>query len=113
MLGIEDYGSDASDTELDNNQTSQPDNKGRSLQTSSSNGLSLPPPKATSGPGLSLPPPKAKRAPKKIAIGLPSLPDPEKEEQEEDARPAAKKPRLEAGAGAGKWEDSCRRCDIG
>ncbi|KZP19474.1 hypothetical protein FIBSPDRAFT_932785 [Athelia psychrophila] len=91
MLGIEDYGSDASDTELDHQPTSTAPSKPLP------GGLSLPPPKSASA--LSLPAPKTKRAPKKITIGLPSLPDHPREE-EEDERPAAKKPRLGSGAGA-------------
>ncbi|KAG5645233.1 hypothetical protein DXG03_006650 [Asterophora parasitica] len=59
-------------------------------------GLSLPPPK--SSPSVSLPPPKQKRAPKKITIGLPNLPPPKGDGEDDlkDERPAAKRPRLEA-----------------
>lgn len=44
-----------------------------------------------------LPPKPAKRAPKKIAIGLPSLPT---EDKEDDEQPAAKKVRLNSGGAA-------------
>ncbi|TFK92103.1 hypothetical protein K466DRAFT_514061 [Polyporus arcularius HHB13444] len=112
MLGIEDYGSD-SDNGSDVETTAQ--NPSASTSTSMTAKLpaptkkstfSLPPPanasasssKASSG--LSLPQPKAKR-PKKIAIGLPSLPkQTDGDVSDPDERPAAKKPRLESGAGA-------------
>ena len=92
MLGVEGYGSDASDSEADEQPTIKAPSK------SVSGGLALPPPKASSS--LSIPAPiTKKRAPKKITIGLPSLPDHPRED-EEDERPVAKKPRLGAGAGA-------------
>lgn len=87
MLSIEDYGSDNSDSEIDS-KPSQPTSTAKQPSTSK-----------PSSSGLSLPPPKSKRAPKKITVGLPSLPDHPREE-EEDERPAAKKPRLGSGAGA-------------
>lgn len=72
MLGIEAYGSD-SDSD---NDTPAPSQK----------------------PALSKP---QKRAPKKITIGLPSLPPPRNDDDDlEEAKPAAKKRRLENGAGS-------------
>ncbi|KAG6814373.1 hypothetical protein H0H92_010959 [Tricholoma furcatifolium] len=84
MLGIEDYGS-GSDNDSDQ-ETVLP--------------LKPQPPKPSASSSISLPPPKTKR-PKKITIGLPSLPSDKKVEADdlEDERPAAKRPRLENGAG--------------
>ncbi|KAI0709291.1 mitotic checkpoint regulator, MAD2B-interacting-domain-containing protein [Earliella scabrosa] len=112
MLGVEGYGSDSdngSDTET--TQLNQATSKTSSLTTklpppAKKSTFSLPPPsnagasssKASSG--LSLPPPKTKKAPKKIAIGLPDLPKEANDDASDDERPAAKKPRLESGAGA-------------
>ncbi|KAJ6547593.1 mitotic checkpoint regulator, MAD2B-interacting-domain-containing protein [Mycena capillaripes] len=49
---------------------------------------------------MALPPPKQKRGPKKVTIGLPTLnPVDDDADDLRDERPAAKKPRLEAGAG--------------
>jgi len=95
MLGIEDYGSDNdSDTEPTPIPPSPPTKK---------SSLSLPPSKSNST-GLSLPAPKLKRGPKKITIGLPSLPG-ETDDEDKDERPAAKKPRLDSGSG-GKGKSS-------
>lgn len=62
--------------------------------------FALPPPTngtaTSSTSGLLLPPTKAKKV-KKIAIGLPELP--KDVDDDDDGRPAAKKPRLESGAG--------------
>jgi proline-rich protein PRCC len=96
MLGIEDYGSDNdSDTELTPNPPPPPTKK---------SSLSLPPPSKSNSTGLSLPAPKLKRGPKKITIGLPSLPG-ESDDEDKDERPAAKKPRLDSGSG-GKGKSS-------
>ncbi|KAG6866948.1 hypothetical protein C0991_003864 [Blastosporella zonata] len=89
MLGIEDYGS-GSDSDSDH-------------QTVLGVKAKPPTPKPTpqaSGSNISLPPPKTKRT-KKITIGLPSLSTerPVEEEDLTDERPAAKRPRLENGAG--------------
>ncbi|KZT26371.1 hypothetical protein NEOLEDRAFT_1177774 [Neolentinus lepideus HHB14362 ss-1] len=106
MLGVEDYGSDNDSeqevTRQSRRSTSTAVSKSQSSQPSKTN-LSHPPsgnataPKAA-GAGLSLPPPKSKpgQKKKKITIDLPSLED---EGDNEDDKPAAKKPRLESGAG--------------
>ena len=114
MLGVEGYGSD-SDNGSDNETTQQTLPAPSSAPLSSKlpgpakkSTFSLPPPtngsKAASSSkssGLSLPPPKPKKAPKKITIGLPSLPkDDEHDTSDTDDRPPAKKARLESGAGA-------------
>ncbi|KAI8998598.1 mitotic checkpoint regulator, MAD2B-interacting-domain-containing protein [Trametes punicea] len=114
MLGVEGYGSDsdnASDNASDNETTPQVPStaSGSSLSSrlpasAKKSTFSLPPPassasSSTTSSALSLPAPK-KKAPKKIAIGLPSLPkDDEHDTSDADDRPA-KKPRLESGAGA-------------
>ncbi|EIM90074.1 uncharacterized protein STEHIDRAFT_166335 [Stereum hirsutum FP-91666 SS1] len=56
--------------------------------------LALPPPSATSSS-------KPKKGPKKITIDLPALPQ-DGSDDEDDPRPAAKKPRLDSGSGSGK-----------
>ncbi|KAF5380929.1 hypothetical protein D9615_003987 [Tricholomella constricta] len=96
MLGIEDYGS-ASDSDGDH-ETNTPINQPKSTLAQKP-AFFLPPPKSASR--TSLTPPKQKRAPKKITIGLPNLPTPKADEDDDlqDERPAAKRPRLEAGAG--------------
>ncbi|OCH94940.1 hypothetical protein OBBRIDRAFT_800802 [Obba rivulosa] len=115
MLGVEGYGSDDdSDNEQQVQTTTAQITSSLAAKFPTPNkksSFSLPPPTnnsskaasgaATSGPstGLSLPPPKTKR-PKKIAIGLPTLPPEDGEKDESDERPAAKKPRLESGAGS-------------
>ncbi|KAJ3486585.1 hypothetical protein NLI96_g4142 [Meripilus lineatus] len=112
MLGVEDYGSDAESG--DERSPSPPPTKPQSSllsklpPPSKKSSLALPPPSSSSSSkpitkashsGLSLPPPKAKKT-KKIAIGLPSLPDDETSNTDDiDNRPA-KKPRLGAGAGS-------------
>lgn len=98
MLGVEGYGSD-SDSDSETPQLSPP--KPTTAVKPTKSGLSLPPPSASSSStskpsGLSLPAPK-KKGPKKITIGLPSLPD---EPADDDKPPPAKKARLEAGAGS-------------
>ncbi|RPD66183.1 hypothetical protein L226DRAFT_530302 [Lentinus tigrinus ALCF2SS1-7] len=114
MLGIEDYGSDSdNDSGVETIEQAPSTSACPSLTAklpipapAKKSAFSLPPPtnasasssKATSG--LSLPPPKSKRL-KKIAIGLPSLPkERDGDVSELDERPAAKKPRLDSGAGA-------------
>ncbi|KAI9064488.1 hypothetical protein FKP32DRAFT_1716913 [Trametes sanguinea] len=112
MLGVEGYGSD-SDNGSDNETTQQVSPAAPSATLSSKlpapakkSTFSLPPPSSSASSskpssGLSLPPPKPKKAPKKIAIGLPSLPkDDGDRASDEDDRPPAKKARLGSGAGA-------------
>ncbi|KAI0807540.1 mitotic checkpoint regulator, MAD2B-interacting-domain-containing protein [Fomes fomentarius] len=112
MLGVEGYGSD-SDNGSDTEVSQQAPSKSQSSTLTSKlpvsakkSTFSLPPPSnagastSKSPSGLSLPAPKSKKAPKKIAIGLPSLPKQPAEDASDDERPAAKKPRLESGAGA-------------
>lgn len=85
MLGIEDYGS-GSDQDSDNEITSKP------VQSS----FTLPAPKSSN----TYLPPKPRRAPKKITISLPNLPPPKRcEEEDDDERPAVKRPRREVSAG--------------
>ncbi|KAG6900861.1 hypothetical protein C0993_009979 [Termitomyces sp. T159_Od127] len=89
MLGIEGYGSGSEDDS--------------DHETVSAAKPTIPTPKpAASTPksGIALPPPKAKRT-KKITIGLPSLPAENRAEDDDltGERPAAKRPRLENGAG--------------
>ncbi|TBU35932.1 mitotic checkpoint regulator, MAD2B-interacting-domain-containing protein [Dichomitus squalens] len=111
MLGVEGYGSD-SDAGSDNESVPQVplNSKGSSLTSQPSTSakkstFSLPPPvgaASSSKPSsrLAQPPAKTKKV-KKIAIGLPSLPkDGDEDNSDHDDRPAAKKPRLESGAGA-------------
>jgi proline-rich protein PRCC len=92
MLGVEDYGSD-------NDSDHEPSQNGAtSSAQKAASPLKLPPPvKATSR--VSPKPPKSKRAPKKITIGLPTLPDEPEEDIDVDKHPA-KKPRLQSGAGS-------------
>ncbi|KAH9946078.1 mitotic checkpoint regulator, MAD2B-interacting-domain-containing protein [Epithele typhae] len=105
MLGVEGYGSDSDSESVKStyppSQTSLPPKLPGAAKKSS---FTLPPPsnaRASSSSGLSLPPPKTKKAPKKIAIGLPALSrDADGDRSDSDERPAAKKPRLESGAGA-------------
>lgn len=111
MLGVEGYGSDAESG--DERTPSPPPTKPQSSLLSKlppptkKSSLSLPPPASSSsgtklasssstGPALSAP--KSKK-PKKITIGLPSLPDDEEANDDIDNRPA-KKPRLGTGAGS-------------
>ncbi|KAJ6596934.1 mitotic checkpoint regulator, MAD2B-interacting-domain-containing protein [Mycena vulgaris] len=85
-LGLGDYGSDSENGDESDNET----------------GVALPPAKSIpSTPSkMALPPPKQKRGPKKVTIGLPTLrPREDDPDDLHDQRPAAKKPRLEAGAG--------------
>ncbi|TFY72654.1 hypothetical protein EVG20_g322 [Dentipellis fragilis] len=98
---VDNYGSD-SDSDHDSSPPLQPAPKKPSAapQVKSSakgSSLSLPPPSNASGSkstGLALPAPKTKRPAKKIAIDLPALP-PDEDDNLEDTRPPAKKPRLE------------------
>ncbi|GLB34916.1 putative mitotic checkpoint regulator, MAD2B-interacting [Lyophyllum shimeji] len=94
MLGIEDYGSDSDNASDHETRASVAAPKPPSRQPST---LSLPPPKS----GLNLPPAKTERGPKKITIGLPNLPAPQGEEDDDlkDERRDAKRPRLESSAG--------------
>ncbi|PIL24037.1 hypothetical protein GSI_13788 [Ganoderma sinense ZZ0214-1] len=113
MLGVDGYGSD-SDVGSDNEnvQPTAPLSKGSFLTSqlpapTKKSSFSLPPPSGASSSsssksssGLSLPPPKTKKV-KKIAIGLPSLSkNVDEATSDDDERPAAKKPRLESGAGS-------------
>ncbi|KAI0748170.1 mitotic checkpoint regulator, MAD2B-interacting-domain-containing protein [Daedaleopsis nitida] len=110
MLGVEGYGSDSdngSDTETTQQKSSTPQRSSLTAKLPNpgkKSTFSLPPPTVPSSKassGLSLPPPKTKKAPKKIAIGLPSLPkESDGDVSDPDDRPAAKKPRLDSGAGA-------------
>lgn len=88
-LGLGDYGSDSeSGGESDN------DSGVATLPSKGSTSGSATPSK------MALPPPKQKRGPKKVTIGLPTLnPVDDDADDLKDERPAAKKPRLEAGAG--------------
>jgi len=100
MLGIEDYGS-SSDTENDDTTTTS---------TAAKSSLAAKLPLPSKKPAFPLPPPLArtsktalppKRGPKKITISLPTLTatDDNNNDDLKDERPAAKKPRLESGAG--------------
>jgi proline-rich protein PRCC len=105
MLNL-DYGSDHSDSDTEEstqtNSTSKPlvatagPSKAAPKPTiATTSKLGLPPPSSKLSSSLSLPAPKTKRV-KKITI---ELPEPSKEDEEdEDSQPAAKKPRLGAGA---------------
>lgn len=99
MLGIEDYGS-GSDNDSDSEIVSVPPKSSllsKLPPPSKKSSISLPAPSSS----ISLPPPKPKRGPKKITIGLPALSAPNDDDDEfESERPAAKKPRLESGAGS-------------
>ncbi|KAF7796964.1 hypothetical protein EIP86_008152 [Pleurotus ostreatoroseus] len=116
MLGVEGYGS-GSDSDNDDGVQQRPSTSTASASSSKSSllsklspakksGLSLPPPSSASAnasaskasTGLNLPAPK-KKGPKKITIGLPSLPAASEDADDLDDRPA-KKPRVEQGAGA-------------
>lgn len=111
MLGVEGYGSDSdngSDTETTQQTSSTPQHSSLTAKlpapAAKKSTFSLPPPTASSSKAsssFSLPPPKTKKVPKKIAIGLPSLPkESDGDVSDSDDRPAAKKPRLDSGAGA-------------
>ncbi|ESK97025.1 hypothetical protein Moror_6603 [Moniliophthora roreri MCA 2997] len=86
MLGLEGYGS-GSDSDDNTLQAPPPKLKKPTTTVKSSSSLSLPAPSGGT---------KAKR---KVAIGLPELKPAENEDQVDDGERAAKKPRLEAGAG--------------
>ncbi|KAK7054835.1 hypothetical protein VNI00_003298 [Paramarasmius palmivorus] len=88
MLGLEGYGS-GSDSDDNAPQVAPPKPK-KSTTTSTS---------TTKSSSLSLPPPSGAKGKRKVAIGLPALKPLEDEEQGEEEKPAAKKPRLESGAG--------------
>ncbi|KAH9952014.1 mitotic checkpoint regulator, MAD2B-interacting-domain-containing protein [Amylocystis lapponica] len=103
MLGVENYGSD-DDSDTDTHQA--PPNPQPTSVAAKKSSFALPPPThspgaASSSGRLSLPPPKTKKAPKKITIGLPALSQ-GGDDDEVDERPAAKRPRLETGAGASR-----------
>jgi proline-rich protein PRCC len=102
MLDIEGYGS-GSDNESNTEASAvlQPAQQSAKLSQATKKPIfSLPSPSATTSK-ISLPPPKPKRAPKKIAIGLPSLrANGDDVDDLVDERPVAKKARLDSGAGA-------------
>ncbi|KAJ7111553.1 mitotic checkpoint regulator, MAD2B-interacting-domain-containing protein [Mycena crocata] len=87
-LGLGDYGSDSEHgDDSDNEATVSPP-------------LKAPKSAPTTASKMALPYPKQKRGLKKITIGLPTLnPVDDDGDDLKDERPAAKKPRLEAGAG--------------
>ncbi|KAL4265205.1 Proline-rich protein PRCC [Pleurotus pulmonarius] len=97
LSGLGDYGS-GSESENETERVQLPAKpKLASKPPAKSSSLALPPPSADKASA-----PKA-RKPKKIAIGLPSLsslPQDDDNDDLKDDRPPAKKPRLEAGAGA-------------
>ncbi|KAF5357970.1 hypothetical protein D9756_001534 [Leucocoprinus leucothites] len=103
MLGLDSYGS-GSDNESDNEtqKATKPQVTSPSTTTASKPKLGRPPPSnGSSNSKISLPPPKStKRAPKKIAIGLPALPKDVGEEKDEleSERPAPKRQKT-SGAG--------------
>ncbi|KAI0670335.1 mitotic checkpoint regulator, MAD2B-interacting-domain-containing protein [Trametes maxima] len=110
MLGVEGYGSDSDNaSDVETTQNTPPAGSTSSLATklpapAKKSAFSLPPPSnsassSKAASGLSLPPPKPKRGPKKISIGLPAL-SKDDDGSDHDERPAAKKPRLESGAGS-------------
>ncbi|EKM55616.1 uncharacterized protein PHACADRAFT_184398 [Phanerochaete carnosa HHB-10118-sp] len=105
MLGVEGYGSDSDSENETKKVTTTPLPKSTPIapKPAGKAGLSLPPPSNTipraSSSSLTLPPPK-KKAPKKITIGLPSLPNEPSNDDDVDERPPPKKPRLEAGVGS-------------
>jgi proline-rich protein PRCC len=83
-LGLGDYGSDSENGDDSDNDA----------------GVAPPPAKSVQPTTMSLPPVKQKRGPKKVTIGLPTLnPIDDDDDDLKDERPAAKKPRLAAGAG--------------
>jgi proline-rich protein PRCC len=92
MLGIEDYGSD------DENDRDQSEDATTDVRLSKTT-LVLPPPSNSSKKTTQVPPSKPKRAPKKITISLPELPAGPDDDIDEE-KPPAKKPRLGAGAGS-------------
>ncbi|KAI0690029.1 mitotic checkpoint regulator, MAD2B-interacting-domain-containing protein [Cytidiella melzeri] len=105
MLGVEGYGSDSDGEDETTVPLTQPSTSTAKPPTAQKKtGLSLlPPASAASGSkalsGLSLPAPK-KRAPKKIAIGLPALSHGNEDDSALDDEPPAKKARIEMGAGS-------------
>ncbi|KAL1944480.1 hypothetical protein VTO73DRAFT_2910 [Trametes versicolor] len=111
MLGVEGYGSD-SDNASDSETTPQVSTTTSSASITSrlpaptkKSTFALPPPSSSvssskASSGLALPPPKTRKAPKKIAIGLPSLLKDDDRTSDTDDRPPTKKARLESGAGA-------------
>lgn len=74
-----------------------------STAPSKKSSLALPPPTAASGSkaGSATSSSKPKKGPKKITIDLPALPQ-DGSDDDDESRPAAKKPRLDSGSGAGK-----------
>ncbi|KAJ7709864.1 mitotic checkpoint regulator, MAD2B-interacting-domain-containing protein [Mycena rosella] len=87
-LGLGDYGSDSENGDGDEEASiAQPVRPLKSVPS-------------TAPSKMALPPPKQRRGPKKITIGLPTLnPTEDDTDDLKDECPAAKKPRLETGAG--------------
>lgn len=108
MLGI-DYGSDSEDDSISSTATQKPATTAAIAGPSSvASKLALPPPSkpslpASKAPGssISLPPPKTKKPAKKILVELPKLSKHASDDEDDEDRPALKKPRLN-GAGGGK-----------
>lgn len=108
MLGI-DYGSDSEDDSISSTVTQKPATTAAIAGPSSvAAKLALPPPSkpslpASKAPGssISLPPPKTKKPAKKILVELPKLSKHASDDEDDEDRPALKKPRLN-GAGGGK-----------
>ncbi|KAL4247285.1 Proline-rich protein PRCC [Abortiporus biennis] len=109
MLGVEGYGSD-NDSDNETTTITVTPKPTSSLVSklpppAKKSSFSLPPPSnanpssSTPTTGISLPPPK-KKGPKKITIGLPSLPDEDNKSEVFDERPT-KKARIESGTGKG------------
>lgn len=103
MLGVEGYGSD-SDSDTDAPKAQPVPVVKLAPATQKKAGLSFPPPNAAASSskpssGLSLPAPK-KKAPKKIAIGLPALSAGDDGDDTLDDQPPSKKPRIELGSGS-------------
>lgn len=104
MLGI-DYGSDSEDDSISSTATQKP---ATTAATAGPSSLALPPPSKPSlptskapGSSISLPPPKTKKPAKKILVELPKLSKHASDDEDDEDRPALKKPRLN-GAGGGK-----------
>lgn len=108
MLGI-DYGSDSEDDSISSTATQKPATTAAIAGPSSvAAKLALPPPSkpslpASKAPGssISLPPPKTKKPAKKILVELPKLSKHASDDEDDEDRPALKKPRLN-GTGGGK-----------
>lgn len=108
MLGI-DYGSDSEEDSISSTATQKPATTAAIAGPSSvAAKLALPPPSkpslpASKAPGssISLPPPKTKKPAKKILVELPKLSKHASDDEDDEDRPALKKPRLN-GTGGGK-----------